>query len=190
MKICPHCSATNDDKTWTCASCGTALAQVAPVQSAAPGHKRGGLGLALGAGAAVLLVLVVFAVALSSTARPAAAIGDAGAAAAQDIQRLQSRDYAGSYGGLANSDRAAVSVDEWTARCKEVEALAGTIESYKVIGTDFLDAAHEITVVNVEVKFSGSPSPLRTSMFYVTEDGHLKQSMLWGRAVKAGGSTK
>ena len=70
MRVCRSCSAQNDDRAWTCASCGATLAGTGVQPSADTGPQSSGVRLVFAmAILAIAMVVVALAVAASPSAR-------------------------------------------------------------------------------------------------------------------------
>ena len=108
-------------------------------------------------------------------------------AASTDLGTLKSKNYPSNYAALSERDKAAVTQDDWTQRCKEEQAVAGEIRGFKVLGSRYLDAQKTIVAVEVEVDFSKRQKPITSTLFYEMKDGKPVHTMLWGREIRPAG---
>ena len=108
-------------------------------------------------------------------------------AASDDVSRLKSKDFVGSYAALSEQDKASVSQDDWISRCREEQAVAGAIRSFKVLRSRYLDPQKTIVAVDVEVDFSKMQKPIKSALYYEMKNGKPVHTMLWNREITVAG---
>ena len=106
-----------------------------------------------------------------------------GKAATSELAVLQKGDYSTHYGTLASSDRAKVTEAEWVRRCQEESATLGKLNSYTILGTRKLSQPQSAVAVSVRLEYANLKQPIETELYYISEGGALRPTMLWGTVV-------
>jgi hypothetical protein len=105
--------------------------------------------------------------------------------ATSDFEMNKAKDYSRFYGRLAESDRKRVTEENWVARSRVFEQMNGSLESYSIVKSSFMDPGQAIVAVTAQVKYSRVKEPVLVEVHYVQQGGAWVPSMLWGRTVNS-----
>ncbi|HEX21325.1 MAG TPA: zinc ribbon domain-containing protein, partial [Actinobacteria bacterium] len=168
MKYCPNCHSENDDDVLYCESCGVRF----------PIDKKSYLKVVIISILAAVVVLTLLTVAFfyykSIAKSPKRQKVES--IVANDLKLFKEKKYGVVYNQLADSDRNQVSKKEWIKRSKKVADYAGDIQSTKVLSVKYFSKDKSVIIVDLEIKFAKLKQPVKSSVFYIKENGRYKQT--------------